>query len=338
MATYKGIQGYTVQKLSSDPPAEQAVGQLWYNSGSGAFKIGTQGSGAWSTGGSLNVARDLQAGAGTQTAGIIGMGEPPVSGGAGVAVEKYNGTTWTTSTGLGTYRFGGGASGGPGAQTAFLVFGGSQSAPGIGNTESWNGSSWTEKNDLNSARVYTTGTPMGTSTAALCIGGGGPGAPNSALTETWDGTCWTEGSADLNQGRELESGVGTTTAALCVGGKQTWPGTSTFDNVEEYNGSAWTEKNDLNTARGGMQNGGAGTSTAAMVGGGETPTKVANVEVWDGTSWTESSDIPAAVTRTGGIGSSTAANISGGSNPSTQVSATSDWTDPVYTIKTVTVS
>jgi hypothetical protein len=33
MATYKGIQGYTVQKLSSDPTAAEAVGQLWYNSG-----------------------------------------------------------------------------------------------------------------------------------------------------------------------------------------------------------------------------------------------------------------------------------------------------------------
>ena len=29
MATYKGIQGYTVQKLSSDPTASEAVGQLW---------------------------------------------------------------------------------------------------------------------------------------------------------------------------------------------------------------------------------------------------------------------------------------------------------------------
>ena len=39
MATYKGIQGYSVQKLSSDPPAALSVGQLWYNSTSGKFKI-----------------------------------------------------------------------------------------------------------------------------------------------------------------------------------------------------------------------------------------------------------------------------------------------------------
>ena len=39
MATYKGIQGYSVQKLSSDPTASEAEGQLWYNSTSGKFKI-----------------------------------------------------------------------------------------------------------------------------------------------------------------------------------------------------------------------------------------------------------------------------------------------------------
>ena len=39
MGTYKGIQGYTVQKLATDPTASEAVGQLWYNSTAGKFKI-----------------------------------------------------------------------------------------------------------------------------------------------------------------------------------------------------------------------------------------------------------------------------------------------------------
>ena len=50
MATYKGIQGYTVQKLSSDPTVADTVGQLWYNSTSGKFKISTEGAGAWASG------------------------------------------------------------------------------------------------------------------------------------------------------------------------------------------------------------------------------------------------------------------------------------------------
>ena len=54
MATYKGIQGYSVQKLSSDPTVTDTIGQLWYNSTTGKFKISTQGAGAWASGGDLN--------------------------------------------------------------------------------------------------------------------------------------------------------------------------------------------------------------------------------------------------------------------------------------------
>ena len=44
MGTYKGIQGESVETLSSDPTPTQAhVGKLWYNSTSGAFKIATEG-------------------------------------------------------------------------------------------------------------------------------------------------------------------------------------------------------------------------------------------------------------------------------------------------------
>ena len=40
MATYKGIQGYTVQSLASDPTASaNTEGQVWYNSTTGTFKI-----------------------------------------------------------------------------------------------------------------------------------------------------------------------------------------------------------------------------------------------------------------------------------------------------------
>jgi hypothetical protein len=55
MATYKGIQGYTVQKLSEDPTASEVVGQLWYNSDAGKFKVGTSGAGAWASAPSLPV-------------------------------------------------------------------------------------------------------------------------------------------------------------------------------------------------------------------------------------------------------------------------------------------
>ena len=91
MATYKGIQGYSVPKLTTDPTGSAVVGQLWYNSTEGAFKISTEGAGAWSSGGVMNDARDEMASCGTQTAAIAAGGEPPNTTNA----ETYDGTTWT---------------------------------------------------------------------------------------------------------------------------------------------------------------------------------------------------------------------------------------------------
>jgi len=40
MATYKEIQGYTVQSLASDPSATASTeGQVWYNTTTGVFKV-----------------------------------------------------------------------------------------------------------------------------------------------------------------------------------------------------------------------------------------------------------------------------------------------------------
>jgi len=40
MSTYKGIQGYTVQILASDPSASaDTEGQIWYNSTTGLYKL-----------------------------------------------------------------------------------------------------------------------------------------------------------------------------------------------------------------------------------------------------------------------------------------------------------
>jgi len=95
MATYKGIQGYTVQKLASDPTASEAVGQLWYNSGSGAFKIGTEGAGAWTATPAINTARRYQCGAGSSTAGLIYNGGPNSPAGVSLLVESWDGSSWT---------------------------------------------------------------------------------------------------------------------------------------------------------------------------------------------------------------------------------------------------
>jgi hypothetical protein len=80
---------------------------------------------------------------------------------------------------------------------------------------------------------------------------------------------------------------GTTTSALSSGGEN--GGYRSI--VEEFNGSAWTEVADLNTARG--EGGGAGASAeAALVYGGASPPGThALTESWNGSSWTEVADL-----------------------------------------------
>jgi hypothetical protein len=57
MTTYKGINGFAVQSVGSDPsPLNE--GQVWYNNAGYAFKLASvTTAGAWATGGNLNTAR-----------------------------------------------------------------------------------------------------------------------------------------------------------------------------------------------------------------------------------------------------------------------------------------
>jgi hypothetical protein len=68
MATYKGIQGFTIQNLSADP-SNPIEGQVWYNSTSNVWKVEeATTAGAWATGNNLNTGRYVLAGGtGTQT-------------------------------------------------------------------------------------------------------------------------------------------------------------------------------------------------------------------------------------------------------------------------------
>jgi hypothetical protein len=200
MPDYKGIQGTAVQNFAGDP-TNPIIGQVWYNSLSGKFRYNEVAPqlGAWSTGGSLNTARGLFGGAGTQTAALTfgGDANPPYPAGLKGETESYNGTTWTELNNLNTARsvlMGVGAT-----NTAALAFGGFVFAPvtaPVANTESWNGTSWTSVNSLNQARQMPGG--AGTNTAALAFGGEGP-APvgKTGSTESWNGTSWTTSSCNF---------------------------------------------------------------------------------------------------------------------------------------------
>ena len=107
---------------------------------------------------------------------------------------------------------------------------------------------------------------------------------------------WATGGS-LNTVRATSATAGSQTAAISAGGR-VGPGAPNYSALSEsYNGTSWTEVNDLNQARsafGGSS--GFGTQTAALIAAGQNPTPAAStkVESWDGTSWTETTDITTA--------------------------------------------
>jgi hypothetical protein len=137
---------------------------------------------------------------------------------------------------------------------------------------------------------------------------------------------WATGG-DLNTARLDLAGTGAdSTSALAFGG-ETSPGPVTAD-TESYNGTSWTEVNDLNTARDRV--GGAGNQTAALAFGGETTPKLSVTESWDGTSWTEVNDLNTARGFLAGAGTQTAALGFGGDIPP-NTGATESWNGTSWT-------
>ena len=128
----------------------------------------------------------------------------------------------------------------------------------------------------------------------------------------------------VNTGRSQGGSSGTTTSALYTGGV---PNRAIS---ESWNGSAWTEVGDLNTARQGVFGSGA-SNTQAIVSGGETPgANSALAESWNGSSWTEVADLNAARRLGCGGGPYTAAIASGGYT-STNVGNTETWNGSAWT-------
>ena len=332
MAAYKGIQGYSVQSLSSDPTADDTVGQLWYNSDSGKFKYSTEGAGAWAAGGTMNEIRfNAQAAGATSTTALCFGGKNPAPSPSSTKDfnESYNGTAWTELADLNTVKESGY---GFGTQTSAVCLSGFPSPPVT--CETWNGTSWTETNSNNTAKG--TGGKNGTSSTAGLISGG-----QSTIflneTETWDGTSWTE-TANLNTARaqNANASYAPSTDTLTFGG-ETPPYTAV---TESWNGTSWTEEADLNSTR--ADGGGAGVSSNdAIYFGGYSPTYMALTEKWNGTSWTEVADLATAKTATSGSGTTSSAMYAGGDQPSGSPRYTAEsqvWADPSYTIKTVTTS
>jgi len=135
---------------------------------------------------------------------------------------------------------------------------------------------------------------------------------------------WASGG-NLNASRDHSvGGAGTLTAGVVFGGRDPDP----TANVEEYDGSSWTEVTDMPTATG--NNTGIGTQTAALSCGGGGDTN--GTFEYDGTNWADGGDLPspAAGINGAGLGTQTAA-IRAIGGPSASVVAVSydgsSWTE-----------
>ena len=314
------------------------LGQVYFNSGSNAFKVTEQPvpGGTWASGGSMNTQGYAVYSLGTQTAAmrVGGYGGPPV-GYQGNA-ETYNGSSWTAIPSLQANRSNEGGAG-SGTITAALIYGGTAPPGRTGNTEEYDGSSWAEQNNLNTTRNQLAG--VGTQTATLAFAGqSGPGPSGySATVEFYNGSSWTE-TTDVNTARGGVVGIGQVyTAALAATGYGPGPSPAL---VEDWNGTAWTEVTEVNTGRGNVGSRG-GTSTNGIIASGYSgSTRTVNCEHWNGSSWTEIANVAVARYGVGGQGSSTATIAFGGNSASSDpagVTTTEEFTAPEVN-KTITVS
>tara|TARA_R100001594_G_scaffold15163_3_gene31934 strand:+ start:128 stop:1441 length:1314 start_codon:yes stop_codon:yes gene_type:complete len=285
-------------------PGNLAIAEVWNGS-------------SWTEVGDLNSGRRNPTVTGVATSALAsgGLIQPNRQS----ITESWNGSSWTEVADLNTAR--NSAAGAGTDNTAGLFFGGN-TAPGnttTTNTEFFDGSSWTEVNNLATSRMSSGS--AGSTTSAI-MAGGTPG--NKSDVEEWTTTpadefvqihegqlyfnstanafketitdipptTWASGG-NLNTGRSDASGAGIQTASLIFSGSVSGSGTG---KTEQYNGSSWTEVNDLNTSRENGANGNGLSYSAALMTTGNAPPVVANTESWDGSSWTEVNDVNTART------------------------------------------
>jgi len=310
MSDYQDIRGTRVKYLTSDPTLESSYeGQVWYNSTTGVNKALVQIK-AFASAGSVPTQFYYPGGVGgvTDTLGIAGVGPSPQP--AHNLCIEYGGNTWRAQPNLNTnrrapYTFG--------TSTACVASGGDYSPASPTTTqatEEWDGSSWTSVTNMpNNQGSF--GASSGTLTAGLVYGGYGNPQSTSAKTVSYDGTNWTDlpspGSDVVNIRDFTRGGGGTQTAAIFSGGNPVTGNTETFD------GSSWSEQNNMSLARYGS--GFVGTQTSGLyMGGAGLPARTGVTEDWDGSVW--STTVSMATARNGTIhsksGNGTAAIVAAG--------------------------
>ena len=262
--------------------------------------------------------------------------EDPTNGVAGDFY--YNSTTGqfkTLSAGVGTWASGTSIPQNrslyatSGTRDTTYIFGGSPQTNITTGTILYNGTSWTETHDTN--RAVSAAGGFGTSTLAVLVNGymGGNPSPTYYPTqaEEYDGSSWSNVNNTPEVSTECGS-AGSQTAGLIFGGGNN-PGLTA--NTKTYDGTNWTEVNELNDAKNRSMGYCMGTQTAAMIAGGDTGSITNQVEQWDGSSWTEITEINTARFLSAGSGSQTSSVIAGGRQSTNRYTNTELWDGSSWT-------
>jgi len=182
------------------------------------------------------------------------------------------------------------------------------------------GGTWASNTAAPTASTERWGTGTSNSNAMI-------GSPPGAAME-WNGSSWTNGGT-VNDTFSSRGATGSITLALIWGGD----GSPARVDTEQYNGSAWTEVNDLNNGGGQMTSGPTGTYTDTITAGRGTSNWQTNSEKWDGTSWTETAELNTARRACGAGGASSTNSLVAGGNvpPNNATDVTESWDGTSWT-------
>jgi hypothetical protein len=282
---------------------------------------------SWTAQNTFTTGAEALAGAGTQTAGLVfGGASPPNT----ARTAEYDGTNWTTVGSLNTARH---ALAGDGVQTSAIAIGGNTGSY-TGAAEKYDGTSWTTSPaTLGTSRANLAASHTSSNNSSAVVFGGQSPSVTTATEEfnasinTITAAAWSSGAL-MGAGRYQGNGqnVGTQTAGMYAGGRGSFPATQpavTVSSVEEYDGSSWSEVNNMPTSL--DMFGSVGTQTAAFVfggmggpGAGPNPAPGGSTKDgtynYDGTNWTSETALPAATQNLTGAGTQTAV-VSIGGNP-----------------------
>jgi len=282
----------------------------------------------WSATPSLATAKQSMGGAGASNSSAVVFGglTPSTTG----ATEEYNVSTstitaaaWSSNPAL-SYSVDANLAS-SGSLTSAVAAGGYNAPAGPGTVSyiakaaTWNGTAWSNITDMPVRR--TSNNAVGaTAPAFYTFGGQNQPGPSTSThlpsTFNWNGSSWGAGP-NLAEGQAGGAAAGIPNAIVLMGG--TNPPGSISNNIQQYNGSSWSNS-PVNMPTNMSGQGGVGTQTAAISFGGYQGASpfpsagVTNTYEWDGSSISSGGSMVFGLLGCSGSGTSTAALSYGGRN------------------------